>query len=199
MNKVFIIVLLFWAQSIVAQNFVLEQDQRIKEDKFYYEHTDLTYETKTYDISENWSITPFTGYRLIYEYKKGDFQTYSRFHFGAHVKVKGDWGKVAFRNRYEFTPGHELNTLNTSNDHRFRIRAKYYAPFSFTKYKITPNISDELFIDLNHTDYTRNRFALGLGAKVGKFSPELYYFAEFKKSSGWERVDVFGFLIKYKF
>lgn len=197
--RILTVLLLLWGHSMQAQKLVLEQDQRTKKDKFYYEHTDLTYLTPTYEISENWNITPFTGYRLIYENKKGDFKTYSRFHLGAHVKGQGQWGKLAFRNRYEFTPGHELGDLKTKNDNRFRIRAKYYAPFSFTKYKITPNISDELFIDLDHVDYTRNRFAVGLGAKIGRVSPELYYFSEFKKSSDWERVDVYGFLVKFNF
>jgi len=192
-------VLLLASLQVNAQKFVLEQDQRIKEDKFYYEHTDLTYLTKTYDISDSWDITPFTGYRLIYENKKNVFETYSRFHIGAHVKVSGDWGKIVFRNRYEFTPGHTLGTLDTTNDHRFRLRTKYCLPVSITKYKITPNISDEFFFDLDHVDYTRNRFALGLGAKVGPIKPELYYFAEFKKSSDWKRVDVVGLLFKYDF
>ena len=194
----FSILLLFCPLSALGQKVVMEQDQRLKKDKFYYEHTDLTYLTKTYQISKSWDITPFTGYRLIYENKKG-FKTYSRFHIGGHVKVQGKWGKIAFRNRYEFTPGHELGDLYTKNDNRFRERIKYYAPFSFTKYKITPNISDEFFFDLDNFDYNRNRFAIGLGAKVWRLSPELYYFAEFKKSSNWKRIDVIGFLVKYKF
>jgi len=197
--KNIIALLLLLTISVHGQKFVLEQDQRIKEDKFYYEHTDLTYLTKTYDISKSWDITPFTGYRLIYENKKGEFKTYSRFHIGAHVKVKGDWGKVVLRNRYEFTPGHELGNIYTKNDNRFRHRIKYYLPVSISKYKITPNISDEFFFDLDHFDYTRNRFALGIGAEIGPIKPELYYFAEFKKSSDWERVDVVGLLFKYQF
>jgi|TARA_Y100000401_G_scaffold45340_1_gene34814 hypothetical protein len=195
-----IIALLFLLTLPVhGQKLVLEQDQRIKEDKFYYEHTDLTYLTETYKISDSWDITPFTGYRLIYENKKGAFKTYSRFHIGAHVKVIGEWGKIVFRNRYEFTPGHELGDLYTTNDNRFRHRIKYYLPVSISKYKITPNISDEFFFDLDHVDYTRNRFAIGLGAQIGRVKPELYYFAEFKKSSDWKRVDVVGLLFKYQF
>ena len=63
--------LLFCPLSALGQKVVMEQDQRLKKDKFYYEHTDLTYLTKTYQISKSWDITPFTGYRLIYENKKG--------------------------------------------------------------------------------------------------------------------------------
>ena len=67
----FSILLFFCPLSVLGQKVVLEQDQRLKKDKFYYEHTDLTYLTKTYQISKSWDITPFTGYRLIHENKKG--------------------------------------------------------------------------------------------------------------------------------
>lgn len=191
--------------NIFAQGFVLEQDQRIKDGDFYYEHTDLTYLISKYSLLKkdkfDLNVTPFVGYRLIYEEKGEEFKTYSRFLAGAHIGVANkDWGKVVFRNRYEFTPGEWMGNLNTKNDNRFRERIKYYFPISFTKYKITPNITEEFFFDIdNGFEYDRNRLGGGIGAKIGNFSPEIYYFAEFKKSSNWNKKDVFGFLIKYNF
>jgi len=179
--------------NIDAQNLILEQDQRIK-DKFYYEHTDLSFFAKDYK-----NVKAFTGYRFIVE-DKNDWKSYSRFHAGANVKLEKKWGKIVFRNRYEFTPGHELGNLRADNNSRFRERVKYYLPLKYTKYEIQPNISDEFFFDINKGfGYTRNRFAIGLGAKIGKFKPELYYFQEFKKSSGWRGQNVLGFLVKYVF
>ena len=186
-------VLLITLNSLTAQKFVLEQDQRVK-DSFYYEHTDISYFAKGTN-----HFTAFGGYRFIVE-DKGEWKNHSRFHAGANIKVEGRGGKIVNRSRYEFTPGHELGNLGSSNGSRFRNRIKYYLPYRFTKYDIRPNISDEFFFDINKGfDYTRNRFAIGLGAKIGKFKPELYYFNEFKKKNGWSGVNVFGFLVKYEF
>jgi hypothetical protein len=179
--------------NVLGQKYVVEQDQRIK-DSFYYEHTDISYFSRPLG-----HITPFGGYRFIIE-DKNEWKHHSRFHVGANIKFAGKFGKIVNRNRFEFTPGHALGDLDSNNDIRFRNRIKYYTPFSFTKYKITPNVSDEFFFDLqNRSNYNRNRFALGLGATIGNFKPEVYYFAEFKQSGGWTRTDVFGFLVKYEF
>jgi len=196
MNNILILLIYVILTSInlIGQKLILEQDQRLKGDNFYYEHTDLSYFAKSYK-----NVTGFAGYRFIVE-DKGDWKRHSRFHLGANVKFDSKLGKLVFRNRYEFTPGHELGNLDTDNGNRFRERIKYYLPFEWTKYKIQPNFSDEFFFNINNKfSYSRNRVAIGIAATVGKFKPELYYFKEFKKNEGWRGRSVFGFLVKYEF
>jgi hypothetical protein len=181
--------------AIAAKGFVAEQDLRIKEGEFYYSHTDLSY------FFPSWSVvTPFVGARFLAEIKS-DWKYFSRFHGGFNLGFKGGFGKLSARSRFEFTPGKVLGTLDTDDDYRLRQRIKYDLPFSFTAWKIKPNVFDELFFDATEGfEYNRNRLGLGLGAKIGKrFKPALYYFKEFKKSSDWKGKNVFGFAVKIAF
>ena len=174
------------AVTIPAQDFILENDMRLKEDKFYYQHTDLTYLYKINDL-----FSPFTGYRFINEIK-GGWKHYHRFHVGIKSKQETPIGSFSMRNRSEYTPNDDIR-------HRTRLK---YSPLSFGKKYITSlYIFDEVFIDLNDSvSYTRNRLGGGFETKFSKkWSASLYYFAEFKKKDSWRHKDIVGIYMKYKF
>jgi len=184
--------------SLKAQSiFILEQEGRIKDGDPYYEHTDISY---NYKINDHW--TPFVGYRFIVEDKGSSVKDFSRFLVGFNYTETGKYGKLAFRTRGEFTPGHELGNLDTENDYRLRERIKYDLPYSWTKFKLTPFIYDEVFFDLdNGFDFTRNRAGAGIGYTITKhIYGDLYFFHETKKSgSTWVDADVGALIIRYKF
>lgn len=188
------------ATKAYAQSFfVLEQEGRIKDGDPYYEHTDVSY---NYKINEKWA--PFVGYRFIVEDKGGKtgVKDFSRFLVGFNYTEKGNWGKLALRTRAEFTPGHELGDLDTENDYRIRERIKYDLPYSWTKFKLTPFVYDEVFFDMdNGFDFTRNRVGAGIGYTITKhIYGDLYYFHETKQSgTHWVDADIGALIIRYKF
>ena len=190
----------FLMSKAYAQSFfVLEQEGRIKDGDPYYEHTDVSY---NYKINEKW--TPFVGYRFIVEDKGGKtgVKDFSRFLVGFNYTEKGNWGKLALRTRGEFTPGHELGSLDTENDYRIRERIKYDLPYSWTKFKLTPFVYDEVFFDMDNSfDFTRNRVGGGIGYTITKhIYGDLYYFHETKKSgNSWVDADIGALIIRYKF
>lgn len=165
---------------------VLEFDQRTKDD-FYYIHSDITY---FQDAGENFTF--FTGARYLLEKKQKGWLGRGRIHIGMNAKIEGRAGKLVSRTRYE-------RTIDVEGKGNVRERLKYYFPFSWSKYKIRPNVFNEFFFDADGFDFGRNRAGGGISAKIGKFKPEIYYFSEAKKSRGWGAVNVVGFLVKYSF
>ena len=196
MTRYFLLFLL--GLSIQAESFfLLEQEGRTKDGDPYYLHTDLSY---SYKLTKHW--TPFIATRFILE-EKGNRETYaSRFMVGTHYTLNENWGKLAFRTRFEFIPGHELGNLNTSNDYRVRERIKYDLPFSWTRFKLTPFVYDEVFFDMdNNFQFTRNRGGAGIGYTLTKhIFGDIYYFHETRLSgSHWVDADIAALIIRYKF
>ena len=198
LKKAYLFFVFVLINNLCAESFfLLEQEGRIKDGDPYYLHTDLSY---SYKLTKHW--TPFVATRFILE-EKGNRETYaSRFMVGTHYTLNENWGKLAFRTRFEFIPGHELGNLRTANDYRVRERIKYDLPYSWTKFKLTPFIYDEVFFDMdNGFEFNRNRAGGGIGYSITKnIFGDLYYFHETKLSgSTWVDADIGALIIRYKF
>jgi len=179
------------AVSLNAQNFTLENDIRVKNDDFYYQHIDITYKQNIHNL-----FSPFVGFRFVNEDKE-EWEHFSRFHVGFSSNKKTDWGKFSLRNRLEYVPDWGLDKDNL----RHRIRIKY-SPFSFGKNHISfPYFYNEFFFGLNdHFDYVRNRIGGGLETNLTKhLTSNFYYFSEKKQKRDWRHVNVFALSLKYKF
>lgn len=203
MTRYLFLLLLLSLTSVIHADeksyFLLEQEGRTKDGEPYYEHTDISY---SYNLTKKW--TPFAAYRFIYEDKGGKtgYRFASRFMLGTHYTEKGEWGKFALRTRFEFIPGHELGDLNVANDYRVRERFKYDLPYSWTRFKLTPFVYDEIFFDLDSGfDFNRNRAGAGIGYTITKhIYGDIYYFHETKLSgSRWVDADIAALIIRYKF
>lgn len=190
----------FLMAKAYAQSFyVFEQEGRIKDGDPYYEHSDISY---NYKINEHW--TPFVGYRFIVEDKGGKtgVKDFSRFLVGFNYTEEGKYGKLAFRTRAEFTPGHEMGNLDAENDYRIRERIRYDLPYSWTKFKLTPFVYDEVFFDMDAGfDFTRNRVGGGFAYRITKhIYGDLYYFHESKQSGAhWVDADIGALIVRYRF
>lgn len=201
-NLLFLSLFLFSFNSKPV-DFILENELRFKEYS-YYQHTDLTVE---YKLDKH--FIAFVGGRFLtdfYEDKlnKEDFW-YNRFHTGFHYELKQKWGKIAFRSRFEYTPGEEVWTSlgrDIDDDFRFRERLKYNLPYEFTKFKISPFVFGEIFIDIDGPEgLYRTRIGGGVDSRITKhLTCALYYFLENKESKNWwHDENVLAMTLKYKF
>ena len=191
MIKSTLLMALISVSTAISQEFVVENDMRLKEGDPYYQHIDVTYNHK---ISEH--FTPFVGYRFINENKK-KWEHFSRFHTGFHLTAKVGPSKVAARSRLEYTPDWNLK----SDDLTFRERVKI-SPFTVGQtVKYSPYVFDEVFFGVsNRAGYNRDRLGVGLDIKFNNsVSLEPYYFAEFRESLHWKSANIFGLIMKVKF
>lgn len=201
--KLFLLSFFLISLNTKSVDFVLEYEPRFREYNLY-QHTDITIE---YKIDKH--IIVFAGYRFLTEFyedqlNKEDFW-WNRFHTGFHYELKDKWGKIALRSRFEYTPGEEEWTsldYDIDDDFRFRERLKYNLPVELTKFKITPFVFGEVFIDLDSNQgLYRTRLGGGVDSRLTKhLTCAVYYFLEDKKSKDWWHDDnVLAMTLKYKF
>lgn len=171
----------------------LEEEFRFGDDAndFYYHHYDLGI---VYDLNKNLSLG--LNYRQVYEKKKGKFKEENRPHINATLKWDL-WGfKFDDRNRLQYR---HFDYQTDFWQYRNKFTVKF--PWKFTKIEIQPYLSDEIFVDFNEVELSRNRFYSGLGFNLTKNSKaEIYYLLQSSKSSGkWSDANICGTKLKLIF
>lgn len=177
-----------------ATKLTQEEEWRFGENasEFYYQHYDwgVVYGfDKRLDIGFN--------YRQVYEKYKQKWREENRPHVNATVKL--DLWKFKFedRNRLEYR---HFRYKDDFIRYRNKFTLKY--PIDFKKIKITPYVSDEVFIASNATGFNENRFYAGTEFTLTKnLKVDLYYLLKDNriKDEKWSCANVLGTKLKIIF
>jgi hypothetical protein len=150
----------------------------------YYNHTDAGLEFKVTD-----GLYLGGNYRQIYEKIEGEWKYECRPHVNATVKF--DWAgfEISDRNRWEYRVREDRDDTA-----RYRNKLTVGYPLKWDKFKVTPYLADEIFIDFGKGIFNRNRFYAGF-----KFNPfkhlktDLFYLLQSnEKSNKWTGYNVLG-------
>jgi len=94
-------------------------------------------------------------------------------------------------------------TFRYKNDHlRYRNKFALKLPFNFKKIKVSPYISDEIFIASNGTGFNENRFFSGVEFDLTKYAKaDFYYMLRNNRVIGtkWINANVLGLKGKISF
>lgn len=172
---------------------ILEQEFRWADDArdFYYQHYDAGI---SYCLKKNLSVA--AGYRHILSKVKGDFKVENEPYVTA--SLSGDFGGFSFEDRHRF----EYRHFGYATDQWFyRNKATVKFPWQFTRFNIQPYIADEIFVEMDRGDFTRNRFFSGLAMDLTEhWKAEIYYMLQASKGSGsWTDVNALGVKMKISF
>jgi len=159
---------------------------------FYYQHTDIGF---TYSGFSDW-LDIGLNYRGALEEKSGDWKYENRPHLNATLKTNLSNFKLSNRSRLEF------RIRQSSEDKpRYRNKSTIKLPIKFSKWELQPYIADEIFIDFDSAELSRNRVYAGFGGTIAKnLKVEIYYLFQSSKSSGvWKDINVLGTKLKFSF
>lgn len=171
----------------------LEEEFRFGDDSndFYYHHYDAGV---SYDLTKNFSLG--LNYRHIYEKKSGKFKEENRPHINAIYKWELLGFKVDDRSRLEYRHfDYQVDSW------QYRNKANIKLPWKITKLEAQIYLADEIFVNLNEGELTRNRFYSGFGLTLAKnIKIDIYYLLQRSKSSGkWVNANVLGTKFKIAF
>ncbi|MFA5147414.1 MAG: DUF2490 domain-containing protein [Candidatus Omnitrophota bacterium] len=171
-----------------------EEEWRFGEDasELYYQHYDwgVVYGfDKRLDIGFN--------YRQVYERYKQKWREENRPHVSATVKL--DLWKFKFedRNRLEYR---HFRYKDDFIRYRNKFALKY--PIDLKKIKITPYISDEIFIVSNSAGFNENRFYAGMELGLAKYLKfDVYYLLRENRirADKWSSSNILGTKLKIAF
>lgn len=159
---------------------------------FYYQHTDTGI---TYKGLSDW-LDVGVNYRLVFEEDDGDWEYEHRPHFNGTLKYKIGGFTLSDRNRFEWRMPEDSKT-------KWRYRNKFTIgyPIEIDKFKITPYIADEIFVDFRAEALNRNRLYGGVKVKIIKnLSLDIFYLWQAsEKSDNWKSYNVLGTKLKLSF
>ncbi|MBP7055277.1 MAG: DUF2490 domain-containing protein [Candidatus Omnitrophica bacterium] len=173
---------------------VQEEEWRFGENasEFYYQHYDWG---AVYGFDKRLDIG--LHYRQVYEKNKKKWREENRPHVNATLKFDL-WGlKLDDRNRIEYR---HFRYKNDFIRYRNRLTIKY--PFDFKGIKVSPYLSDEIFISSNSTGFNENRFYAGAECGLTKYVKfDIYYLLKENKlkDSKWSSANVLGTKVKIIF
>ncbi len=172
----------------------MEEEFRFGENasEFYYQHYDwgVVYGfDKRLDIGFN--------YRQVYEKYKHKWREENRPHVNATLKLDLWRFKFEDRNRLEF------RYFRYRNDFiRYRNKFTLKFPFDFKKMKVSPYVSDEIFISSDATGFNENRLYSGIELGLTKYVKfDTYYLFKCNRTTGakWNNTNVLGLKLKIAF
>lgn len=162
------------------------------EDKYFYGYTDIALPVK---LNKNWSLTP--AVRLITTLRGGEWRDDLMPHISLNNKTT--LGSVTMKNRMRLV---KMDKEATDADPiQYRHRIDLMPAKSWTDWKLTPYVAEEVFYDFD--EYQVNKFRTYAGmtfVPVKKVSMDLYVMREDTKKLGdWNDVLVFGLASGFKF
>jgi len=159
---------------------------------FFYQHSDLGL---TYSGFAQW-LALGLNYRGIFEESKNNWQYENRPHLNVVLKTKVNDIRISNRSRLEFRIRKSVEDKT-----RYRNKSTIKLPVKWSRFEWQPYIADEIFLEFESTEMTRNRLYAGFGGKLNKYlGLEFYYILETKKSSDdWKDTNVLGTKLKLLF
>ncbi|MHC4556998.1 MAG: DUF2490 domain-containing protein [Planctomycetota bacterium] len=160
---------------------------------FYYNHSDLGF---VYTSLADWMDLGFNYRQVFHKDSAGDWRRENRPHLNVTLKTEVNDFALSSRSRLEYRDREIKKDIWV-----YRHKATIKLPFELTKLKLQPYIADEVFIDLDKSEYVGNRLYSGFSLVSSKrIKSELYYLWVWGKS-GHDRiyVNVIGAQLKFYF
>ena len=174
--------------------YSMEQEYRFGEDatELYYQHYDFGF---VYGFDKRLDLGFF--YRLVFERYKKKWREEDMPNVNATIKL--DFWKFKFddRNRIEFR---HFRYQDDSIRYRNKFALRY--PVDFKKMKISPYLSDEVFITSTGAGFNENRFCPGVEFELTKNAKaDFYYMLKENRVRGskWTWVNALGIRGKIAF
>ena len=158
----------------------------------YYQHSDIEF---TWSGLADWIDLGF-NFRQINE---KDSEGTCRPEYRPHINLtfKNLLGlDLSNRSRLEY------RDRDTSEDvWRYRNETTYKFPFTLTAWNLKPYIADEIFIEEDSRNMSRNRFYAGFGFNITEsIKGEVFYLLQSSRDDGrWNDLNVLGTEIKFDF
>jgi len=147
-----------------------EEEFRIDADsgKVYYHHSDIGL---TYGGLAEWLDVGLNFRKAYQQDAAGDWQQENRPHI--NVTVKDSFGGVKWSNRSRF----EFRDRDGRDDiWRYRNKVTLQPPWELTALKLKPYVAEEVFINMDGSGYSGNRFSAGGVLNVTKsLQLDIYY------------------------
>jgi len=159
----------------------------------YYQHTDLGF---TYNSLADWIDIGFNYKQVYVELTDDRWGTERRPHF--NVTFKGRLGSLDFSDRSRF----EYRDKEYGDDlWRYLNKFEVNLPCEFTRFKLRPYVSDQVYINMDGSGFERNRIYTGLTFELSEdIESELYYVHQWYECLGrWEELDALGLQLKFLF
>jgi hypothetical protein len=160
---------------------------------FYYNHSDLGF---IYGGLAEWIDLGFNYRQVFSKDSAGEWRRENRPHVNVTLKTEVNDFTLSSRSRLEYRDREIKKDIWA-----YRHKATIKLPFELTKLKLQPYIADEVFIDLDKSEYVANRLYSGFSLISSKrIKSELYYMWKWGKSGGDSSyVNVFGAQLKFYF
>lgn len=164
-------------------SYSYNQDFRHLAGDLYYVHGDIAF-----NIPLSQSLKISLNYRQIYEASANEWKPEYRPHANLKVSTATSLFSFSARARIEYRIKNEKRTFR--NREIFTLKSRQ----SFSSYKLTPYVADEIFYDMTGKELNKNRFYVGLEIKrFSRLRPTIYYLLESKlKSDQWIGINVIG-------
>lgn len=174
--------------------YSMEQEYRFGENahELYYQHYDFGF---VYGFDKSLDLGFF--YRLVLEKYKKKWREEDMPNVNATIKL--DFWKFKFddRNRIEYR---HFRFKDDSIRYRNKFTLKY--PIDFKKIKISPYVSDEIFVVSTGAGFNEDRFFTGIEFELTKYAKaDFYYMLKENRTSGdkWTWANVLGIKAKIVF
>lgn len=172
----------------------LEEEFRFGDDAGnpYYRHSDLG---ATYSGIADW-LDIGINYRQILEERSGDWKYENQPQLNTTVKFKLSDFTCSTRSRFEYR-----NREDADNFWQYANKLTVNLPLKLTRLEIQPYLADEIFVDFDQEELSRNRLYAGFSLKLlQSLKGELFYLWQRSKKSGkWSDCHVFGSKLKFSF
>jgi len=153
---------------------------------FYYHHMDAGI---NYSGLAKWLEVGF-NYRGIYLQSNNTWSYEHRPHLNVTLKTDIKDFSIFNRSRFEFRIGEQME-----DKFRYRNKTTVRFPWKWTRFKIRPYVEDEVFIESESVELSRNRIYAGVTFNIiGPLGGELFYMIQSSKSSSsdWNGTNVLG-------
>jgi hypothetical protein len=175
------------------KKIALEQEFRWGDNAsdFYYQHYDAGF---VYGLNKNIGLG--AGYRHVLDKKKGRFKLENEPYLLCQLKYLFGGFQFDSRNRLEY------RHFDYQTDFfRYRNKMALKFPWKFTRLKIQPYLSDEVFFSFLGAAFNENRFYSGLEVALAKnITFDAFYLLRHTRVNGsWPRANVSGTKIKVVF
>lgn len=177
-----------------ATKFKMQEEFRYGDSasELFYQH---------YDWGFGWAFDKALvidlGYRLVLEKSKNKWMESDEPY--TNITPKFNLGKLRIEDRNRI----EYRHFRFADDHvRYRNRFMLKHPFDFKTMKISPYISDEIFLSSNGRGFNQNRLEQGLDFDITKYvTAGISYMLQSVRGKGnkWSKANVLWFKLKIVF
>lgn len=161
--------------------------------EFFYHHYDTGV---SFSVNKHWSFG--TGYRHVYELKRGKFKQENEPYITATLTAPIQNFSFDTRSRLEYR-----HFSFQPDSWRYRNKCTLKFPWKMTALKIQPYVADEVLMSFasGTNQLNQNRIACGFGMSLTKaIKGEIYYMLVSSKSAGkWTDSNVLGTKLKISF